>query len=322
MKSTHLRIAIPKPCKENFAEMLVSGDGKFCGKCDTVIYDFSEMTDAALLRFFENRPETHCGRFHNTQLNRKIETLKIKNKFFQKILTVAASVIALLTLRNVSAYAQGEVKFPVAQSAYDKNNLLTIHGDYMIKGIVKDRENNPLKNVKVNFDDLHIATTNEKGEYKIELKGVNSAHNIYYSCINYVTTVRTFNPVMGNTDFNVELGRRDTNAVVYSMGIMAPPLLLGTLPVLNFQPKKIILNAEIKDILTYVATQLKSIPDSKIEVHANTKMHSGEADKIGFKRLELIKSFLVNKQGISPDRIFTNLEMDGGDVDIIEILSN
>ena len=100
MKKTPLQFSIPKPCKENFADMPPSGEGRLCGKCKTIIYDFSQMTDAELIRFFEAKPETHCGRFHNSQLNRVIEPVTIRNSFFKRFAKIAASVIAILAAQR------------------------------------------------------------------------------------------------------------------------------------------------------------------------------------------------------------------------------
>ena len=325
MKSTPLHIQIPNPCNENFADMPMAGEGKLCGKCETIVYDFSQMTDVELIRFFQTKPETHCGRFHRTQLNRNIETVTIRKSFLQQFVKIAASIIAILTLRSLPAKAQGETKLSITQTVPDKNKIQIIPQDFLINGTVKDRDNKPLQNVKVKFGDLQTTTTNENGIYSFALKGIYASHNIYFDCINYVPTIRTFNPVMGNTDFNVELGRRDTNAIVFSnyiAGGIQPwgENKLENLPTLNFKPKSILLTREIKDILSFVATKLKAAPDANIEVRAYTVMHSTQANKNGYKRLELIKLFLIEKQGISADRISTFLEMSDDDINRIDLV--
>ncbi len=325
MKYTPLNINIPQPCNENFAAMPVAEKGKLCGKCETIIYDFSQMTDAEMIRFFKTNPATHCGRFHNSQLNRNIEPITIRKKFLQKFVKIAASVIAILTLRNVPAMAQGEMRDNITQTPQQKNRITNVPQDFLIKGIVTDRDNIPLKNATVKFDNLQTTITDDNGNYSFALKDINAAHNIYFSCINYVTTVRTFNPVMGNTAFNVELGRRDTNAVVFNdhtAGVMMPINQLGALPSLNFKSKSLLFTRDIKDILAHIASQLKHNPFTNIEVKAYTVMHSNQANKIGLKRLELIKLFLVENQGISADRIFTFLEMGENIVDIVDISGN
>ena len=82
------------------------GKGKMCSKCETIVYDLSQMTDAEIILFFKTNPATHCGRFHNSQLNRNIEPITIRKNFLQKFVKIAAAVIAILTLRHVPAMAQ------------------------------------------------------------------------------------------------------------------------------------------------------------------------------------------------------------------------
>ena len=299
------------------------GKGKMCSKCETIVYDFSQMTHAELIRFFQINPATHCGRFHNSQINRNIETLTIRKRFLQKFVKIAAAVIAILTLRHVPAMAQGEMRDNITQTPPQKNSITNTPQDFLIKGIVTDRDNNPLKNATVNFDNLQTTTTDEKGNYSFALKEINAAHNIYFSCINYVTTVRTFNPVMGNTEFNVELGRRDNNAIIFNnhtAGVMMPINPLGALPSLNFKPKSLLFTRDVKDLLTHIAFKLKHNPFTNIEVRAYTVMHSNEANKIGLKRLELIKLFLVENHGISADRISTTLEMGEENINTIDVV--
>ena len=325
MKSFALHLEIPKPCNENFVNMPIAGEGKLCGKCETIVYDFSQMTDAELIRFFQTKPDTHCGRFHHSQLNRGIESVNIRKGYLQKFVKIAASVIAILTLRSLPAKAQGAMRLNITQAHQNKNTTTIVPQDFLINGTVKDRDHKPLQNVKVSFGDLHTTTTNENGAYSFEVRGINASHNIYFSCINYVPTVRTFSPVMGNTDFNVELGRRDTNAIVYTShtgGVFVVNSELRELPSLNFKPKSVSLTRDIKDILSYVSTKLKSTPFANIEVRAYTVMHSNEANKNGYKRLELIKSYLVEKEGISADRITTFLEMGEDDVNRIDLVGN
>ncbi len=307
MKKAPLQFSIPKPCKESFADMPKSGEGRFCGKCETIIYDFSQMTDTELIRFFEAKPETHCGRFHNSQLNRAIEPVTIRNGFFKRFAKIVASVIAILTLRSAPAKAQGEMRPVFAQNPpVNKKSVSTSQEPLLIKGTVKDDEGKPLKDAVVNFDDLKSTTTDENGAYSFELSGINEPHNIYFSCRNYVRTVRTFTPVMRSTSFDVVLGRRDENAEVWSTGIMIPLEMehqsLGSLPSLVYKGQNYKLTEDMKAMLTVVASALKSHPYGNIDVIA---YEGGHIPQILRKRLDLIKVFLVEKQGISADRINT-----------------
>lgn len=324
MKKAPLQFSIPKPCRESFADMPKSGEGRLCGKCETIIYDFSQMTDAELIRFFEAKPETHCGRFHNSQLNRVIEPVAVRNNFFSRFAGIAASVIAILTLRSAPAKAQGEMRPMLAQSPQAKRDTLAAANNIIrISGTVKDDEGKPLKGAIVKFDDLKETTTDESGAYSFELSDINEPHNIYFSCRNYVRTVRTFNPGMGSTSFDVVLGSRDEDAEVWSTGIMIRPSigqqLLGDLPSLMFKKHAVIkLDKETKALLRVIGAKMKSYPTSGIVV-TSYPPGCGKQYLWGQKNEE-IKKYLVEHEGINADRISTNAEVGGGDENTIDII--
>ena len=65
-----LSIQIPKPCQENWNEMLPRGQGAFCNVCAKVVVDFTSMTDEELKNYFvSHRGQQTCGRFRNDQLS-------------------------------------------------------------------------------------------------------------------------------------------------------------------------------------------------------------------------------------------------------------
>ena len=48
------KIEIPKPCHENWHEMLANERGAFCQNCQKTVIDFSQMTDNQLVTFVKN----------------------------------------------------------------------------------------------------------------------------------------------------------------------------------------------------------------------------------------------------------------------------
>jgi outer membrane protein OmpA-like peptidoglycan-associated protein len=319
MNKAPLQFSIPKPCRESFADMPQSGEGRFCGKCETVIYDFSQMTDAELIRFFEAKPETHCGRFHNSQLNRVIKPVTIRNNFFRKFTKIAASIIAILTLRSAPAKAQGEMRPLLAQNPQvTKKPVSTSQEVLLIKGTVKDGEGKPLKDAVVKFDELKETTTDENGAYSFELSNINEPHNIYFDLSDYVRTVRNFHPVMGNSIFDVVLIKRDPSKFHsgFSGGVVAYNQL-GDLPSLTFKGENYKLTPDMKALLATVAAKMKATPDRNIEVLAYPGGHIKQT--VFTKRLELIKAYLVDQHGISQNRINIRNEAGGGDIQTVDI---
>jgi outer membrane protein OmpA-like peptidoglycan-associated protein len=70
-----------------------------------------------------------------------------------------------------------------------------------------------------------------------------------------------------------------------------------------------------------VATKLKANPKCNITINGYPEA-SKAAQAVCQKRVDAVKVFLVEKAGISADRITTNCEVGGGDKDTIDIKSN
>ena len=85
--------------------------------------------------------------------------------------------------------------------------------------------------------------------------------------------------------------------------------------------KGISLTADNKAFLATVASKLKDVPTCTITVTAYPKADKRQ-QAMADKKLELVKNYLVEKLGISADRISTDKVIDGGDANTIDIKSN
>ncbi len=323
MKTKPLHLTIPEPCRQSFEEMPDAGKGKYCGKCEYVIYDFSQFTDAELFRFFEANPSGACGRFHNSQLNRDIELITVKGSFFEPFAKLAASIIAILTFRSSPAYAQGTSNYAVVKSPSAKTSVSPSASDPVtIKGIVTDFHNNPLQNAVVKFADLNVTTTDANGTYSFQLSDIDKAYNIYFTRPNYVATVRTFHPAMGNTEFNVSMGERDSNALVYSMGIAPPPFKFDEpdLPYFKFKAGIARLSLDHKAMLHIVANKLKANPYANVLIVSFMSEH--QRVKIAERRAELLKEFLINQEGISEGRMSIEIQETPTSPNLVQFQNN
>ncbi len=81
------------------------------------------------------------------------------------------------------------------------------------------------------------------------------------------------------------------------------------------------LTADNKAMLATVAAKMKASPNCSITItgYPETSKASQAACN---KRLETIKNYLVEKEGISADRITTNCEVGGGDKNTVDVKSN
>jgi hypothetical protein len=85
--------------------------------------------------------------------------------------------------------------------------------------------------------------------------------------------------------------------------------------------KGVSLTADNKAFLATVASKLKDKPTCSITVTAYPKADKRQ-QALADKKLELVKNYLVEKLGISADRISTDKVIDGGDANTIDIKSN
>lgn len=85
--------------------------------------------------------------------------------------------------------------------------------------------------------------------------------------------------------------------------------------------KGISLSADSKAFLATIAGKLKEKPTCSITITAYPKADKRQ-QAIADKKLELVKNYLVEKLGISEDRITTDKAIDGGDANTIDIKSN
>ena len=105
------------------------------------------------------------------------------------------------------------------------------------------------------------------------------------------------------------------------MGIMVQPYEgLSDMPSLVFKNNSFKLSADNKSLLSAIAAKMKAIPNVSISVlaYADTRRN----DYIFQYRVDNIKKYLVEKEGISADRITVNVVVTGGDPNIVDIKPN
>src|SRR6185312_17144105 len=89
------KIAIPKPCQENWENMTPNEKGRHCANCNKTVIDFSLFTDKQLIEFFNNAVGSVCGRFHSYQLNRELVYIEPRNHFLYKLLFGTALTLGI-----------------------------------------------------------------------------------------------------------------------------------------------------------------------------------------------------------------------------------
>jgi outer membrane protein OmpA-like peptidoglycan-associated protein len=99
------------------------------------------------------------------------------------------------------------------------------------------------------------------------------------------------------------------------------PVCPSDYPSLSFKGNNAALSADAKALLATVAAKLKASPDCSVTINGYPETSKASQANCQ-KRLDAIKTYLVEKEGISADRITTNCEVGGGDKNTVDVKSN
>ena len=92
-------------------------------------------------------------------------------------------------------------------------------------------------------------------------------------------------------------------------------------PVLKFNNNNPGLENDEKATIATIASKLKANPDSRIIIKGYPET-SKSSQALCQKRVDAIKKRMIEKEGISADRITTICEIGGGKKNTVEIISN
>lgn len=91
-KKRSLQLSIETPCEQDWGEMKATAGGRDCAHCNTLVVDFTQMSDAQLLNYF-SRNGVGCGRFREDQLNQPILSCHISRPNWFGRLAIGALLI-------------------------------------------------------------------------------------------------------------------------------------------------------------------------------------------------------------------------------------
>lgn len=308
------KISIPRPCSENWEAMKKKGEGRFCENCKKIVVDFSHLTNEELYFHFSRSATIPCGRFNNAQLETNLYPQK-KQGFWKQLYKPIAATIAFLLFKGSEASV---IKRPdiTVQPSNKKKASPVFNNKVTISGSVKDADGDELEDAEILFDQKLITKTGKDGkfQFEFEIEDVSKFHLLQISYPGMVTIVRNYHPAMESTSFNVVLEKPGVS-YCHTMGIPAIPFLGAYV---NFGKGKSQLTTESKTDLSELATKMRSNPDVSVSVTA----YAGSAAEIALakNRQTAIKNYLVEQEGISPDRFKMKLKAKTAEMqNIIEI---
>lgn len=130
-----MKVQIPEPCHEDWNKMNPKEKGRFCGSCEKIVVDFSQMTDIEIVGYFkEYKSEKTCGHFKKSQIDRKLKQPIAQTpirKFFLRELLAACFTFFLAS--QSKAQQTGDTIFvqPINSNgiSFDKiNSEIAING--------------------------------------------------------------------------------------------------------------------------------------------------------------------------------------------------
>jgi hypothetical protein len=136
------QISIPKPCHENWENMLPEEQGRYCLACSKTVIDFSGWEQQQILDYLQNkRGEKVCGRFNVSQLasqhlSKEILPVIINSRFslLKKIAAIIFICFGVMSCKDVTA--QKTTGAPVC--AKPKTDTHQLMGDTIITPPVKN----------------------------------------------------------------------------------------------------------------------------------------------------------------------------------------
>jgi hypothetical protein len=169
----NIKISVPNPCSKDWEKMASQGDGKFCGHCSKVVYDFSTFTDRELVDFFSKPKEKVCGRYENTQLNRLISIQEpVATSYFHQFFMSAALALGIAgTASSQNTVATQKSGSSASVHSIKKSVTPVNDSAHQITGMVIDSANSqPLSgaNLAIEHNGKRIAETTTDGEGKFK----------------------------------------------------------------------------------------------------------------------------------------------------------
>lgn len=93
---------------------------------------------------------------------------------------------------------------------------------------------------------------------------------------------------------------------------------LGVLPSVTFKGRSVVISDEIRQLLVVVAEKVRKNPEAKLEV-----IGYGESCKtcqqLSWDRVNSVVNYLVEKEGISSDRLIFRYGQAGGEVNTVDL---
>ena len=146
-----MKIRIPKPCHEDWQDMLPEDKGRFCLKCTKTVVDFSNSSKDEIKSFFKQSTENICGRFSIAQVeNTTIESFSVLRDNFK--LRLSKFAFAIYLVFGGFLFSCTDKEKILGEPAFDStNSKVKTHKEIQILGKVAVDDTSKIKESTENF---------------------------------------------------------------------------------------------------------------------------------------------------------------------------
>lgn len=159
-------IEIQSPCSEDWEKMNPTQKGRFCGVCQTEVYDFTKMSDAELIAFIQSGQKV-CGRYKKTQLLQEYDITPSSrrwHRYFKYGLSIGLGLLSFVGFGQVPK----EKIVVVAKENTKQPSTVSKRG--IIRGVVVDSMNEALIGVSIiEKGTVNGVTTDFDGRFELQL---------------------------------------------------------------------------------------------------------------------------------------------------------
>src|SRR5690606_37083025 len=140
-----MKISVPKPCYENWNEMLPEEKGRFCLSCQKCVYDLSKISDKEIIITLKNEPNI-CIKSNTDELRRINHLIEDKNRFKYLSFLRHSTLFLFLGIGTMSFSQEQKLVNTISQEnniAYSK--IVSNDSIRILKGRVVDSNGNPIE---------------------------------------------------------------------------------------------------------------------------------------------------------------------------------
>ena len=164
-------LQVKESCTADWGKMTAQEQGRFCGKCEKVVVDFSEMSDQEIVDQIKKSSKGLCGRFYEDQLLRELDASVsfAKDPLWRNRWSgIAASLMLIGSLSFHTAQAQ---------KTFTTGEVATVQSKGASKTVGKQLNPDDRANNKTTGEVI-VVQSKERGAGKSEGKKIDLNHRV------------------------------------------------------------------------------------------------------------------------------------------------